>query len=77
MRRGDQWCADADRRRVRCPLKKKPPSPVQRLLELEDQIARQSKATDELRVTDEEWTDAARQLRILKNALELIRLPGA
>jgi hypothetical protein len=46
-------------------------------LELEDQIARQSKATDELRVTDEEWTDAARQLRILKNALELIRLPGA
>jgi hypothetical protein len=46
-------------------------------LELEDQIARQSKATDELRVAGDDWTDAARQLRILRNALELIRLPGA
>jgi hypothetical protein len=46
-------------------------------MELEDRTARQSKATDELRVAGEDWTDAARQLRILKNALELIRLPGA
>ena len=46
-------------------------------MQLEDQIARQSKATDELRLAGKDWTDAARHLRILKNALELLRLQGA
>jgi len=30
----------------------------------------------ELRFADRDWTDAARQVRIRKNALELIRPPG-
>ena len=46
-------------------------------MQLEDQIARQSRATDELRLAGKDSTDAARQLRILKNALELLRLRGA
>ena len=45
-------------------------------MQLEDQIAHRSKATDELRLAGKDWTDAARQLRILKNALEMIRLRG-
>jgi hypothetical protein len=58
-------------------LNKKPAGPARRILELEDQIARQSKVADELRVAGDEWIDAARQLRILKNALDLIRLPAS
>jgi len=46
-------------------------------MDLEDRIARQSRATDELRLAGKDWTDAARQLRILKNALELLRLRSA
>jgi hypothetical protein len=46
-------------------------------MELEDQIVRQSRVTDELRFAGKDWTDAARQLGILENALELIRPPGA
>jgi hypothetical protein len=44
-----------------------------RVTELEDEIGRQSSAIEDPRVAGAERIDAVRRLRILTNALELIR----
>ena len=44
-----------------------------RVTELKAQIERQSKAVEEFRVAGQDRIDAIRRLRILTNALELIR----
>jgi hypothetical protein len=48
-------------------------APDHRLTELEDEIARQSRALRGSRMVDPDRIDAVRRLRILTNALELIR----
>jgi hypothetical protein len=48
-------------------------APNHRLTELEDEIERQSRALRGSRMVDPDRIDAVRRLRILTNALELIR----
>jgi hypothetical protein len=47
--------------------------PDHRVMELEDEIARQSRAIEDSRIVGSARIDAVRRLRILSNALELIR----